>query len=79
MPATLEEVRNIIAESFPGANVDQVLETNHRIGGVIFWDDFRDKDITERNRLVSERVRKKLGLRGTNVGILFPLASEEEL
>ena len=56
-----------------------VTETNHRVVGTIIWEGFKDKDVEERNRLVTEKVRNKLGLRGINVGILFPLAPGERL
>src|SRR5256885_1281125 len=79
MPATLEEVQAIIQQEFPGSDVRGLKEENHRVVGTIIWDGFKHKDSEERNRLVTERVRNKLGLRGINVGILFPLAPGEEL
>lgn len=76
-PATLKEVKEIVMEEFEGANVDGISEEQHRIVGYFFWDGFQEKDVAERSRLVSERVRDSLGLRGLNVGILLPLAPGE--
>jgi acid stress-induced BolA-like protein IbaG/YrbA len=79
MPATLEEVKQVIQTEFPGSDVDDVKEENHRVLGTIVWNGFKGKDSRERNRLVTEKVRNRLGLRGINVGILFPLAPGEKL
>ncbi|MDQ2733125.1 MAG: hypothetical protein M3Y56_15845 [Armatimonadota bacterium] len=77
MPATLSEVQEIIREEFPNSIVDKITEENHRIGGIIEWPQFQDMDGEERNRLVTEKVRGRLGLRGLNVGFLFPRAPGE--
>jgi len=79
MPASVSEVREVILSGFPGANVGGVKEENHRIIGVIQWEGFKNVGIDERNRWVTERVRNKLGLKGLNVGILYPLAPGEHL
>jgi hypothetical protein len=79
MPATLEEVREVAQEVFPGADVNGLMEQNHRVVGEIIWDGFKERDIEERNRLVTERIRNRLGLKGINVGVLFPLAPGEHL
>ncbi len=77
MAATLAEVKQVIEEAFPGADIDGVQEDRYRVIGPIIWEDFRDLDYRERNRLVTERVRDRLGMRGINVGILLPLAPGE--
>jgi stress-induced morphogen len=79
MPATLDEVKQVIREAFPDANVDGVKEEDYRVLGTIVSQEFQDKNTRERNRLVTRRVRDKLGLRGINVGVLFPLAPGETL
>ncbi len=79
MPATVEEVRKIIEAEFEGSNVSGITEDDHRIGGIIVWPGFKSLDSIERNQLVTEKVRDRLGLRGLNVGLLFPRASEEDL
>jgi len=79
MPATLDEVRGIIRDSFPGANVEVSLKPDNIITGTIYSEEFKNKDVSARNNLVWERVRNKLGLRGINVGVLFPLAPGERL
>jgi acid stress-induced BolA-like protein IbaG/YrbA len=60
MPATLEQVKQVIQEAFPGAEVDRIQETNHRIFGEIIWDQFQGQDDVTRNRLVTQRVRDRL-------------------
>ena len=79
MPATVTEVQNLIQAQFAGADTAGVREEGNRIGGVIFWAGFSNMDIGERNRMVTERIRNRLGLRGMNIGILFPLAPGEKL
>ena len=79
MPATISEVKQLIQTEFPTANVDQVTEENHRITGTIVWQDFKGKTIEERNRLVTERIRNRLGLNGMYIGVLFALAPGEKL
>ena len=79
MAATLEEVKQVIEYEFPGADVGGIQEENHRVIGSIVWKDFKGMDSKERHRLVTEKVRNRLGLRGINVGILFPLAPGEIL
>jgi acid stress-induced BolA-like protein IbaG/YrbA len=79
MPATLDEVRAVIEDAFPGAAVSVATGEDHRIAGTIVWPKFSDYEDTERHRLVIERVRNRLGLRGLNVGVLFPLAPGERL
>lgn len=78
MPATLDEVREIIQEEFPGADVSELGEKDYRVTGTIVWDGFQHKDSWERNRMVTERVRDRLGMRGINIGILFPRAFRGE-
>ncbi len=78
MPATLEEVRKAIQQAFPDADVDSLQEQNHRVTGTIVSREFEGKDAWERNRLVTERVRDRLGLRGVNVGFPFPVAPGEQ-
>lgn len=79
MPATLEEVQQIIQNEFPGSDVGGIREEHHRILGNIVWKGFKGQDISERSRLITEKVRDRLGLRGLNVGVLFPLAPGEKL
>jgi len=79
MPVTLEEVKQLIQEEFPGSDVDKVTEENHRVLGTIVWDQFQGMDSRERSRLITERVRDRLGLKGINIGILFPKAPGEPL
>jgi acid stress-induced BolA-like protein IbaG/YrbA len=79
MPATVEEVRQLIRQSFGDADVSGIKEENHRVVGTIISSEFEGMDSRERTRLVTERVRNRLGLRGINVGILFPLAPGEKL
>jgi hypothetical protein len=77
MPATIDEVKHVIQEVFPGSKVDEIIARNHRILGAIIWDQFQNMDVGARNRLVTGRVRDRLGLRGLNVGYLIPLAPGE--
>jgi hypothetical protein len=77
MPATLQEVQKIIRDEFPGSDVAGIREEDHRIKGNIIWNGFKGQDARERNRQVTEKVRDKLGLKGLNVGFLFPLAPGE--
>jgi hypothetical protein len=79
MPATIDEVKQVIEQEFPGSDVRDIQEINHRISGTIIWQDFKDKTVRERNRLVTEKVRNRLGLEGMNVDFLFPLAPGEKL
>jgi hypothetical protein len=78
MPVTLQELETLIREEFPQSTPELAEELN-RITGTIRWEEFRPMDISDRNSLVTKRVRDKLGLRGMNVGILYPLAPGEAL
>lgn len=78
MPATVEEVKKLIQEEFPDS-VAEIDERNHRVTGTIIWSQFSGASAERRNKLVTERVRNKLGYRGTNLGFLVPLASEDEV
>jgi len=78
--ATVEEVRELLLRAFPGADVSGVDEAaDHRITGVVRWAKFRDMADKERFRLVAEKVRDPLGLRGANLGALFLMAPGEKL
>lgn len=79
MPATLQEVKQLIQNEFPAANVNDLKAEDHRITGDIIWSGFENKEIKERYRLMSERVRDKLGLSGINVGNLLLLAPGEKI
>lgn len=79
MPATVDEVKQVISEEFPESDVAGIIEEGHRIGGTFFWPKFKGMDFSERNRLVTRRVRDRLGLHGINIGFLFPLAPGEKL
>ena len=78
MAVTVEEVKQLIEREFPDAEIE-VKEKNHRVTGTIIWPHFTNQSAEYPNRLVTERVRNKLGQRGTNVGFLFPLASPDEI
>jgi len=73
----LDEVRRVVTSEFPGADVGQIREENHRVTGSIVWSSFRGMEYRERNRLITEKVRNKLGLKGINIGLLFPVAPGE--
>ena len=77
MPATPAQVSALIKTKFPGAE-PHIQTTMGRINGTIVWRGFARMSVSDRNKLVSERIRDALGLNGLNIGILFPLASEEE-
>jgi hypothetical protein len=79
MPATLEEVQKIVQDEFPGSEVGGIREEDHRILGTIVWKGFKGQDISERSHLITAKVRDRLGLKGLNVGVLFPLAPGEKL
>jgi hypothetical protein len=81
MPATLDEVRQLVTDAFQGADVGGIEEDpeRHRISGTIVWPGFRDMEIEQRDHLVLRKVRDRLGLRGRNVDLLFPLAPGERL
>lgn len=78
MSATVEEVKQLIEQEFPDSVV-KIDEENHRVTGIIIWRQFQNKSVERRNRLVTEKVRNKLGYRGTNIGFLLPLASADEI
>lgn len=78
MPATLEEVKQLIQEGFPNSE-SEIVEEDHRIVGTIYSNEFKKLDARERNRLVSTRVRNKLGSRGINIGFILPLAPGDKL
>lgn len=79
-PAKLEEIKSLILKEFAEANVEDIQEqSDHRIVGSIIWPGFKKMDVSTRNRMVTEKVRNTLGLRGLNIGILFPLAPGEKL
>jgi hypothetical protein len=79
MPATLEDVRNLVSEGFPGSDVSEILEENHRVFGTVRWNGFSDYSQEDRNRLVTQRVRNKLGFKALNVGMLFPRVPGEDI
>lgn len=78
MAVTEEEVRQVIKEAFKEANVDQVIQQGQRVYGIIVAPEFEGHDVTERNALVTERVRNVLGRRAHNLGFLLPMAPGEQ-
>ena len=78
MPVTVQELTDLIQTEFPGSNPLLADELN-RITGTIFWQSFEGMDISERNSLVTKKIRDNLGLSGMNVGILYPLVPGEVL
>lgn len=79
MQATIDEVRSLILMEFPGSDVSNVKEENQRVYGIIDWNGFRNMDVSARNRLVTQKVRNKLGPKGYNVGFLLPHVPGEKL
>ena len=80
MPVTANDVRDIVSEAFTDAKIDVSEDPqSHLVTGIITWNGFGGLDSRERHRLISERVRNKLGMRALNLGILFPLAPGEKL
>lgn len=79
MPSTVDQVRELIRSAFPDANVDGVTQENSKITGTIVWAGFEMMDPGERNKQITKKVRNVLGLRGLNVGVIYPLAPGEEL
>ena len=80
MNATLDEVRSIVLEEFPDTDISAIGEVNsYRIGGIIHSKAFMNKSVRERQQMISDKIRRRLGLRGINIGILFPLAPGESL
>lgn len=78
MPATLAEVRQAITANFPDADPARIEEVRGRINGVIKSGYFTGMDPFERNTLVTNVVRTPLGYRSLNIGILLPLAPDEQ-
>lgn len=78
MYTTLSEVQDAVREAFPDADISNLVQEGSRILGTIRSAEFSGKDFEERNRLVRERVRRKFGLNGQNLGTLVPLTPEEE-
>lgn len=79
MPTTAKEVEEIVKEAFENAETEVQEDEHHRVWGYIFWSGFKGKDSEERYRLVSERVRRRLGYQGHNVGVLIPVVRGENL
>jgi len=79
MPVTVEEVKKILRDEFPGSDVGGITEEDHEVVGAVVWKGFKGKDLDERHRLMDERVLDKLGMRGINVGLVFLLAPGEKL
>jgi hypothetical protein len=77
--ATVEEVQKVIQEEFPGADVSDIHETNHRISGRFDWPPFKAIDFSERFELVQTKIHRRFGLRGLNLGSLYPMAPGEKL
>lgn len=78
MPATVDEVKQLIQDGFPDSE-SFVEENDHRIVGTIRWKGFKKMDPRERNQIVTDRVRNKLGYRGLNIGFILPLAPGDKL
>ncbi len=79
MPATVDDLKKVIQEEFEDSDFTDIDEENHRINGTIRWPGFKGKTIEERNRLVTEKIRRRLGYEGLSVGVLFPLTPGEQL
>ena len=79
MPITVDEIKKILREKFPGSDVGGITEKDHQVIGTIIWKGFKGKDTDERHRLIDERVLDKLGMKGINIGVLFPRAPGEKL
>lgn len=78
MAATVDQVRHLIEQQFASADTSGIEEVNHRVFGTFVWRGFKDMSSSERNRLVTEKVRGELGYEGVNVGVLIPLADAQE-
>jgi hypothetical protein len=74
MPVTVEELKKAIRHEFPSADVAGIVEKNHIVTGTIVWKGFKNKELEERHDLL-----EKLGMKGINIGMLFPLAPGEKL
>jgi len=59
--------------------VDGFREERDLIKGIIVWEGFKKIDYLERSKMVDEKVRDPLGLRGLNVDIIYTLAPKEKL
>jgi hypothetical protein len=79
MPVTADEVRQVVQEAFPEADVHDIKEEDHRVSGIILWAGFEGMPDEDRFALVRKRIRDRFGLRGRNLGILFALAPGEDL
>lgn len=80
MPATREEVETLVHQAFPNAEAEIKLGAGFdEVWGYIYWPEFKGMNLNERNKLVTERVRSKLGYRGLNVGLLIPIVKGEKL
>jgi hypothetical protein len=78
MPVTVEEVKKILRHEFPGSDVGGITEKDHEVVGTIIWKGFKGKDPEARGQLLLDRVLDKLGMRGINIGFLYPLAPGEK-
>ena len=80
MPATVDEIKILIEKEFTGS-FNKIEIKNYRITGTIVWNGFKNKTPETRNKIVIEKIRNKIGFRGTNLGFLLPLplAFEKEI
>jgi len=73
----LDELTKLLSEEFEGVLTENLHEDSGRIIGAIIWEGFEGKDPRERSELITERIRRPLGSRAVNIGIVLPYAPGE--
>lgn len=78
MPATVEDVKQLIQEKFPNSDVSGLDWRDQRVTGIIRWQGFKGMKADDRYNRVVSAIHDKFGSRSLSVGILLPLAPGED-
>lgn len=77
--ATVEEVKALLLDACPGADVSSICEEDHRITGEVRWRGFSGWTDRQRSDHIIRMVRDPLGMRGMRIGVLYLLTPREKL
>lgn len=76
-PVRLDELITLLNQNFEGVSTEHLQVDSGRIIGFIIWSGFLGMEPKQRNELITERIRRPLGSRAVNLGIILPYAPGE--
>ena len=76
-PSTLQQLHQILTQAFPGMTVELDDPQGPRVHERVVWDGFAGKDQADRQAAVREVLKKELGPRVREVGVLLTYTPTE--